>query len=207
MRKHLFGLLIVSSVVLTSPLVFGRSTEQQTSDLSKKAGAGDPQALVDLQQQAGQGDAQAQFFLGSVYFNGKGILEKPSEALQWFRKSAEKGFAPAQNVMGIVYLNGGGVAKDAVVASQWLQKAAEQGYAPAQIGLGFRYRLGQGVAQDFVQAYKWWTIVKAISKPTSPATKTANDGLDELAKRMSPEQIAKARQEANAWIAAHPDKP
>ena len=79
--------------------------------------------------------ADAQYNLGIMYAEGKGIAKDEAQAVAWFRKAAEQGYAPAQFNLGVMYAEGIGIAKDETQAVAWSRKAAEQGYAPAQEAL------------------------------------------------------------------------
>jgi len=103
------------------------------------------------------GSARAQYYLGWLYYNGRGGVSKDFvQAVYWYRKAAEQGHANAQNNLGICYFNGQGVDKDITQAVYWFRKAAEQGDAIAQSNLGNRYYNGEGVDKDFVQAVYWY---------------------------------------------------
>lgn len=65
---------------------------------------------------AEQGYPDAQFALGFMYENGKGIEEDDAEAMRWYRKAAEQGNAYAQCNLGAMYANGEGVKEDDVEA-------------------------------------------------------------------------------------------
>ena len=90
-------------------------------------------------QAAEQGNAQAQFNLGLMYDQGRGVRQNHAQAVQWYRKAAEQGDAEAQLNLGNIYANGRGVRQDYAQAVQWYRKAAEQGVAAAQ------YKFGCGV--------------------------------------------------------------
>ena len=51
-------------------------------------------------QAAEQGNAQAQYNLGNMYAQGRGVRQDDAQATQWFRKSAEQGNAKAQFNLG-----------------------------------------------------------------------------------------------------------
>ena len=70
--------------------------------------------------------AEAQFNLGRMYTNGRGVPESGAEALRWYRLAADQGFALAQYVLGVMYTNGVGVPQDYVAAHMWLNLAASQ---------------------------------------------------------------------------------
>ena len=95
--------------------------------------------------------------------------------------------------MGSVYHHGRGVPQD-YEAVKWLLKAAEQGHAFAQSHLGHNYQNGRGVIQDFVQAHAWLNVASA-----NGWSKASKDR-DELAKNMTPEQIAKAQELAKEYF-------
>ena len=54
-------------------------------------------------QAAGQGYAKAQFNLGLMYYNGQGVRQDYTQAVQWYRKAAEQGLADAQYNLGVAY--------------------------------------------------------------------------------------------------------
>ena len=63
-------------------------------------------------QVAKQGNAKAQYNLGGMYYNGKGVRKDYAQAVQWYRKAAEQGNAKAQFNLGLMYYNGQGVSHD-----------------------------------------------------------------------------------------------
>ena len=107
---------------------------------------------------AEQGDASAQFNLGLMYGNGRGVLKDEAEAVRWYRLAAEQGDAGAQFNLGLMYGNGEGVLKNEAEAARWFRLAAEQGVATAQYGLGFMYDIGEGVLKDEAEAVRWYRL-------------------------------------------------
>jgi len=112
-------------------------------------------------------------------------------------KLADRGDADAQWQMGVRYHNGEGVPRDDAQAMQWFLRAAEQGHVIAQATLGAYYWAGRGVPQDFSKAYFWSAIALAQGDENSKSR------LEGLASQMTREQIAAARQQAEAWIQSH----
>ena len=84
------------------------------------------------------GDARAQFTLGLLYANGKGVPENGKEAVVWYRRAADQGHARAQYNLGWMYANGKGVPADEVQAAAWYREAADQGHAKAIFGVSVR---------------------------------------------------------------------
>ena len=74
----------------------------------------------------------AEWMIGRLYFDGKGVIRDFTEAATWFRTAAEAGVPVAQWDLGMMYYQSYGVSKDLATARAWLQKAAAQGYAPAK---------------------------------------------------------------------------
>ena len=68
--------------------------------------------------------ATAQFNLGLMYWDGRGIPQDYPEALRWYRLAAEQGYAPAQHNLGSMYVNGAGLPQDYVEAHMWFNLAA-----------------------------------------------------------------------------------
>ncbi|WP_212576946.1 tetratricopeptide repeat protein, partial [Vibrio parahaemolyticus] len=75
--------------------------------------------ISEVQKAAEQSDAKAQFLLGSMYVQGKGVAQDDKQAVTWFRKAAEQGDATAQYLMGMAYEDGRGVAQDDKQAVAW----------------------------------------------------------------------------------------
>jgi len=104
---------------------------------------GDYSKAVELFRKAAeQGNADAQFNLGQMYDQGKGVKQDYAKAVELFRKAAKQGNADAQYNLGQMYDKGKGVKQDYAKAVAWYGKAAEQGDAYAQYNLGVAYREG-----------------------------------------------------------------
>jgi len=107
---------------------------------------------------AEKGLASAQYNLGIMYVNGRGVPQDYKEALKWFRKAAEQGEAMAQNNLGGMYDRGKGVPENYKEALKWYRKAADQGFDIAQFNLGTMYFNGRGVVQDYTKAVKLYRL-------------------------------------------------
>ena len=84
-------------------------------------------ALQEWRPLAEQGNATAQFNLGFMYYNGKGVPQDYAEAFKWWRLAAEQGDAIAQSNLGSLYEYGQGVPQDNVMAHMWYNLAAANG--------------------------------------------------------------------------------
>ncbi|MDA2934832.1 sel1 repeat family protein [Acidobacteria bacterium AH-259-D05] len=117
--------------------------------------------------------------------------------LSSWRRRAEQGSARAQYILGYMYRHGEGVPQDYKEAFRWAQAAAEQGNERGQLLLAVMYHSGEGVPQDYIQAHMWYNL--AASNLTGDDAKIAAKGRDDLAKGMTPEQIAEAQRLAREW--------
>ena len=120
----------IKKLTLATLLIFSCATAW-AADFAKgltASRAGDfVTALAEWKPLAEQGDAIAQFNLGLLYDNGKGVIEDDKEAVKWYRLAAEQGNASAQLSLGAMYLAGLGVIQDNVYGHMWLNIAASQG--------------------------------------------------------------------------------
>ena len=65
---------------------------------------------------AEKGSKYAQYLLGYVYEDGKGVAADPAQTMKWYSLAAEKGEPRAQSHLGWMLWEGKGVSQDAVQA-------------------------------------------------------------------------------------------
>ncbi len=70
--------------------------------------------------------ARAQYFLGIMHGQGKGIVKDQRQASDWFLLAAEQGHAKAQVNLAYHYMNGKGIERNPEKSIFWFTKAAEQ---------------------------------------------------------------------------------
>ena len=97
-----------------------------------------------------------------------------------------------------MYVGGQGVRQDYAQAVVWLRKAAEQGNALGQVNLGTMYDHGHGVPQDYVQAHMWYNLGASHAEDAA-IREMAVKNRDEVAAKMTPDQIAEAQRMASEW--------
>ncbi len=119
-------------------------------------------ALRLLRPLAEQGNSKAQFNLGLMYENGRGVTENTVQAVKWYRLAADKGHAQAQNTLGVMYEYGQGVPRNDNEAMRWYRRAAERGSAQARTNLKRMYDEGR----DFPS--KSPPVLRAKIAPRSP---------------------------------------
>ena len=152
-------------------------------------------ALREWRPLAAQGNRYAQYNLGVMYDNGRGVTQDYREAARLYGLAAAQGYADAQFNLGTMYDNGQGVTQDYREAVRLYGLAAAQGNARAQFNLGSMYGNGQGVTQDKVYAHMWWNI--AASSGHARAVKNR----DIVAGRMTASQLEKAQDLARDCVA------
>lgn len=147
---------------------------------------------------AEQGDAEAQYSLGTLYAEGKGVEQNDATAFLWFQRAANQGVAAAQYNVGASYATGAGIGKSDVDAARWFRRAADQGMAFAQLNLGLLYAAGNGVPQDDVEAYKWLELAFAGLPPGGPRMDVAR-AMTDVSAKMTREQLIEAKRRQRAW--------
>jgi TPR repeat protein len=80
-------------------------------------------------------DADAQYKLGLMYAEGRGVGQNDAKAAQWFGAAAWQGNVKAQYRIGQMYAKGQGVARNDLEAMRWFRKAARQGDKDAKAAL------------------------------------------------------------------------
>jgi len=157
--------------------------------------SGDYEKALELYNEAATaGVADAQLLLGFLHFNGDGVAQDFTKSVKWFTEAARQGDARSQAQLGIMYENGQGVPQDFGAAAEWFKRAADQGYGLAQNSLGLMYAVGQGVKQDYPRAHMWLNLAAAQQY------EGAQENRDEVAKRMTTDQINQAQGMARKWL-------
>lgn len=83
----------------------------------------------------GMGNSVAQYNLGLMYDNGRGVSEKDQEAANWYRMAAEQGNVRAQRNLGAKHAVGDKVPQDGLKALKWFRLAGKRGDAMAHYNL------------------------------------------------------------------------
>lgn len=135
-------------------------------------------------QEAIQGNSNAQFDIGSMYQNGRGVSPNRREAIEWYKKaaaqdnekavsrlnllqaneerfskelaSAGNGDKESQYKLGNMYTEGVGTNIDLAKAATAFEQSANQGYVKAEYKLGLIYYEGTGVKANSKTAFKWF---------------------------------------------------
>ncbi|WP_112478228.1 tetratricopeptide repeat protein [Vibrio variabilis] len=94
-----------------------------------------------------------------------------------------------------MYAKGLGIEKNDDEAVKWYRRSAENGYAYGQRNLAYKYSLGEGVELDNVEAYAWASVA------STNGYKTAEKLRDDLAQKLSEDELTVAQQKATKYLA------
>jgi TPR repeat protein len=122
-----------------------------------------------------------------------------AKALAEFQVLADQGNVEGQYFLGLFYHNAFGVKRDQAEAVKWFLKAAQQGDARSQYYVGIMYAAGQGVAKDLPAAAMWLSLSAANPKSSYRDSLYTREEIGKIEKKMTPEQIAQAKELARNW--------
>ena len=107
---------------------------------------------------AKEGDPKAQFNVGLIYADGKGVNKDSYQAMEWYRKAADQNNTAAQyNLAKLISQRPD--SKDPHVVERmlyWYKKAADNGQKEAMNELGLLYFHGKGVKQNKAKAFEFF---------------------------------------------------
>ena len=125
-------------------------------------------ALNTFYTLAKKDDEKAQYNVGLIYANGKGVQKNLAKAKKWYEKAAKQGNGPAQyNLARLYHAAGESDAHGYEKARYWYEKAVEAGIIQAYNNLAALYMEGKGVNQDQQKAFELFQ--KAASMGDSSA--------------------------------------
>jgi uncharacterized protein len=118
-----------------------------------------------MRARADAGEVEAQYQLGSMYWEGKGVERDLPEALSWYQRAANQGHREALVRLAESYERGEGISQDYVKASRMYALAADRGDVKSEIRLAQLYMMGQGVPKNYAEARK--LLERAANKKDS----------------------------------------
>ncbi len=124
-------------------------------------------ALEAWNLSAFEGNAEAQYNLGVLYVEGKGVQTDVEKAHYWFLLAAGKQHAQAQYNLGHLYMRGIGVGKDPKEAMNWWRIASDNGYPSAAYNLGRAYLQGADGKVNHDEALRWLKLAADQGDPSA----------------------------------------
>ena len=134
--------------------------------------------------EAKKGSPEAQFDVGTMYLNGRGVAADRAKALEWLRQAASQGepkavsrlklmqanearFAKTASLaskgdkeslydLGNMHLEGVGTNIDVVKAIAAFEQSANQGHTKAAYKIGLIFYEGNGIKPNSKHAFKWF---------------------------------------------------
>lgn len=127
----------------------------------------DKTRIPAIETAANNGNAEAQFQLGALYANGKGVTQDTEQAIRWLRAAAEQGWVAAQTLLGWCYTqDGDGFTPNPAEAHRCYSSAAEQGDTDAMCSLADLYQQGgQGLERNPSAMLHWYTEAGNLGHP------------------------------------------
>ncbi|MBL8258620.1 MAG: sel1 repeat family protein [Candidatus Competibacteraceae bacterium] len=123
--RTIFSLLLAGSLSGLAPVWAAEADWDRAKSAHER---GDYTAeLAIIRPMAEKGYPFAQFNLGVLYDEGKGMPEDNAKAMEWYRKAADQGFSQAQVNLGIMHQHGEGTPASPVAAYFWFALAEKQG--------------------------------------------------------------------------------
>ena len=110
--------------------------EKRRIEKNKSPATGYSEAQKWFRRAAKQGHKNAQYMLGLIFYNGRGVEKSYPTARTWFERAAKQDHSGAQYMLGIIHYDGKGVPKNHGRAGKWFGKAARKGDKDAQYMLG-----------------------------------------------------------------------
>ena len=146
-------------------------------------------ALEAINNLGDQEVIDALYYLGELFFYGKGVRQDYSEAIKWYKKAADLGHLEAICKLGEIYEKGKGVQQNFSKAAAYYRKAVELGNGvalkklqeladnkkniDAQYNLGEMYFYASGVDMDYDEAIRWFKM--AAKQGYKPAISVLNE--------------------------------
>jgi hypothetical protein len=189
----LAGVLVLATV-LAAPVAADALEEGMDAYRAKEYA----KAVELWQPLAEKGDAVAQYRLGLLYAEGKGVEQNDATAFTWMTRAAKQGNADAQYDVGASYYGGLGVEKNEKEGVQWFQRAARQGNPLAQLNLGLLHAAGASVPQDNIEAYKWLQIAFTGLPPGGPRMEVAK-AMQDVSAKLRWDELDEAKARARDW--------
>ncbi len=145
--------------------------------------------------EANAGNSNAQYDIGTMFQNGRGVAASRDSAIEWYRKAAAQNNQKAisrlnliqsnehrfsktlalamegdmenQYDLGNMYMEGVGVDTDKRKAIDWYGKAAAQGYEKAQYKLGLVYYEENSPEKDMSLAFRFFNEAAGKGHPAA----------------------------------------
>ena len=153
------GVVVFIIFTVLSGVALAQQSDKNNAQFQKGVDAfaqGDYQAAANIWLiEAYEGSQDAQFNLGVMYLEGKGVSQSRDKAVFWFTRAAEAGYAEAQYNLGHLYFENEENPESIRLGARWWKRAAEQGFGIAQYNYARLVFYGIGLEKDIEEARYW----------------------------------------------------
>lgn len=104
-----------------------------------------------------KGHCDAQYMLGCMYYDGKGVDQDCEEAFYWYYQAALNDNTYAMGMVGAMELSGYGTEQDVDEGVEWLTEAAERGDKGSISFLSNVYKYGYFGTQVDLERARFWS--------------------------------------------------
>lgn len=154
------AVLMCGLLLLLVPPALSAATSAPTINFATAAhayrSADFDRAITSFTALASNGDINAQYLLGLIYRDGKGVSSDQAQSKYWLEQAAHAGHAPAQAALGSILLDESALERDLQAGFSWLSNAAKQGDAGAQLAVAQAYEKGRGTPVNIAGAVHWY---------------------------------------------------
>jgi len=119
-RRGIAGLAAAALLPVMAAVVV-TAVPASAADIGYRRG---PSGLGSVIHRADRGDPRAETTLCYMHYDGRGIPQSYSAAVDWCTRAAHQGDPDAQYLLGLMYDKGFGVDVDVIRAYKWLDLAA-----------------------------------------------------------------------------------
>jgi uncharacterized protein len=188
---------------------------------------------INLDASEDRARAIAQYYLASLYEQGRGVEKSHENAIQYLKLAAGNGNPGAEFDLGVLYSDGRrGLPADKTQACQLFVKAADAGHIRAMHNAAYCYQSGTGVAKDLNIAVKYYSTAAEAGSARSQYNLAMAYGelgqtekayfwmrvaqargfeeksgmVDSTKSQLSSTQVDEQEKQVTAWLAAHPLK-
>jgi TPR repeat protein len=160
--------------------------------------------IQSIQNFADNGSPLAQYLLGSLYENARGLPQDYGKAKAWYVTAAVQGNTDAMRSIGALYIDGKLGKVDRAAGIDWFRRSSALGDLKSQVQLGELMADaatigGSTPRAEIVEAYKWLALA------SKSGNATAGSRLDQITGLLSAAELKRARQAVSNWQASTPD--
>lgn len=123
------------------------------------------QGIFWAKKAAAQNDVWAQFQLGLIYSEGRGVHKDLKTSRKYYEQSAAQGYCSALLNLGVLLIQQG--EDDKRKGLKLIREAADQGNKNACYNLGHLYEVGKLVDQDYHESFSWFLLAAEMGEVES----------------------------------------